>query len=255
MISSAQVAAEDRRLESTAQRANGDLARHRWHWTLNKANPGRMTIAAYARLVRRDPITISRHAGGYASWLEQARSQSQGTAPALPLRIADHIETAAASDIQREALQAVAGARGISVGTARQHHGDEVRSVRDSIERELLARPGETGAEQRQATAENAARSLAAAQQLATRNRDQLAASRLALALLIESELGKARHGVLGALDYARQIDPEDAGFLARLQRAAGEIDAITGLVRDAVAGGVPVDWDAELTRLVRDVA
>jgi hypothetical protein len=61
------VIATDRRLDENATRASEDLARHRWHWTLDESNPDRVSIRAYARNVGRSDLTIGAQVKGYAA--------------------------------------------------------------------------------------------------------------------------------------------------------------------------------------------
>lgn len=80
---SPQVIAADRRLDDNAKRASEDLAKHRWHWTLDESNPDRVSIRAYARAVGRHHRTISVQANGFSAWVAQ---------PAAPP--SEHIERA-----------------------------------------------------------------------------------------------------------------------------------------------------------------
>ncbi len=63
----AEVITTDHQLEQIADRASGQLARHRWHWTLDESNPARVSVGEYAKAVGRAYSTIRVMALGFES--------------------------------------------------------------------------------------------------------------------------------------------------------------------------------------------
>jgi hypothetical protein len=97
----------DHRLETTAERVTGELAKHRWHWTLDGSNPDRVNVNEYARQVGRDAATIRVMANGYAGFVKDASAT-----------LDEHIGKARMSGETAAAATAVAKARGVSPRTA-----------------------------------------------------------------------------------------------------------------------------------------
>jgi hypothetical protein len=125
----------DHRLEEAAGRTAGELAGHRWHWTLDESNPGRVSISEYARQVGKSQSTISVMAKGYASYSAVNDASSN---------LDDHVGRARMSGETAAAAEAVARARGVSPRTAQDSRSplhNEVKRVRD-IARDLAEKHG-----------------------------------------------------------------------------------------------------------------
>jgi len=238
----AEVVETDHHLETAAEKASDDLAKHRWHWTLDESNPNRVTPNAYARAVGRHHDTIANVARGYAEWL-------RGGSPAGGL--GDAIERAKHSTERQELIEAVAVAHDVTFSTARRNHPDDVRRVRDAVEEAEERKPEITPDEKRE-VARRTATNIAKSRQIERESREHLRERKSALAVMVEGELTKARYGLIGALNYARDIDRDTfpTEFLDQIQRSLGDIDALVKLVRSAIGGAADIDWDAELEKL-----
>lgn len=229
------IVAEDRRLETAAERSREALARHRWHWTLDESNPERVPVREYARAVGRSQPTIRRIANGYAAWAERG-------APLGELN--DYIERAALSDERAAATEAVAKVRGISVGTARQHHADEVREVQATA-RDRAERRGTTPAEEIPQVVEDRAR---VQRGLRDAEADRKAAHTLRY-VEMEGKIASARRYLSEALRVAEDVPfADDERELITV--ALGELRAILNLIDTRVTGRADVDWDAELAKI-----
>jgi len=68
MSSPAPASKASRALEKSAESASEQLAKHRWHWTLDETNPERVSLRAYARDVGRAESIVRKYANSYADW-------------------------------------------------------------------------------------------------------------------------------------------------------------------------------------------
>jgi hypothetical protein len=62
---------KDHELEGRAERSSEALAKHRWHWTLDPSNPGKVSQREYARAVGRSQTTVSHYAQGHQLYVER----------------------------------------------------------------------------------------------------------------------------------------------------------------------------------------
>lgn len=232
----AEAVATDHRLETTAERASGELAKHRWHWTLDESNPNRVSINAYAREVGRDHASIRVMVQGYAGFVKDA---------SVPLD--DHIGKARMSGETAAAATAVAKARGVSPRTAqdsRSAYHNETRRVRD-IARQLAEERGTSVEEEAPKVAETIVRAEKAEQ--------AVQAERAAHADMrffeMERYLIAAKRELMRAVKLAPQVswDDESKELLAE---TAANIKALLGMLDSAIAGISGTDWDAELAKL-----
>lgn len=228
----ASVVQEDKRLERTTTKASEDLAKLRWRWTLDESNSGRVTFAAYARAVGRDPAPIRIYARGYQFMREGHMS------------LADAIEQARMGDDRRAATEAVAKARGVSPSTARQHRPTEVRRVLD-VARERVEKNGGTIQEETQRAAEWIARSEQAAQDR-TDDRRRRRGMRF---VELEGHLDAARRRLDSALAVARAVEWNEE-HQELLQATVANVRSLLDLIDVALAGAPDIDWDAELAAL-----
>jgi predicted nucleic acid-binding Zn-ribbon protein len=237
-----EVVETDHRLETAAEKASDDLAKHRWHWTADEANPERVTFSQYARAVGRDPDTIRNMVVGYVGFLDD-----QGTGRTVQ----DHIQLAIVRESDREVIEETAKGLGLAVSTTRAQHKDDVSRVRDAVADATEQKPDITP-DERRAVARRTATNIAKSRQIERESRQHLRERKSALAVMLEGELTKARYGLIGALNYAREIDQATfpGEFLEQIQRSLGDIDALVKLVRSAVGGAADIDWDAELEKL-----
>lgn len=227
------VVATDRRLDDNAKRASEDLARHRWHWTLDETNPDRVSIRAYARAVGRHNTVILKQVNGYSAWVLR---------PDAALN--EHIERAGMSAEREAAAEAVATARGTSFGQARKSRPDEVRRVRE------MARER---AEQNETTVEDEAPKVAewiVRAEKAEQKRTDERKDRLGLRFVeMEGHLAAAKRKLTDALNLAHAV-PWGDEERELLRDSVANIQALLALVDTALGGMADVDWDAELAKL-----
>ena len=93
-----------------------------------------MSLSEYARQVGRSITTISTCAQGYASW----QKASLRGAPQTP--ISDYIQLANMGAERAAVTKAVAEARGVTAQTAKRHHADEIRHIRELAEERAEAK-------------------------------------------------------------------------------------------------------------------
>lgn len=237
----ADVVETDHQLENAAENASEALAQHRWHWTLDETNPDRVSLRAYAQAVGRHKETIREYARGYANWVTGDRQSPLGD-----------VMKRVGMTAEREAIvEEVAAANEMTFQTARRHRTEDIARVRDAIEEATEREPNITP-DRRQEIARRTATNIARSRQVERDSRERLRTMKPALAVMIEGELSKARYGLVGALNYAREIDPTTfpGEFLDQIQRSVADIDALVRLVRSAIGGAADIDWDAELRKL-----
>lgn len=239
MSLAAEVISEDHRLEQTANRANGELARHRWHWTLDESNPKRVNFSEYGRQVGRNESRIRAMASGYALWLDK-----NSTAGASDSDIQDSIAQASMKSETHAATHAVGKARGITTDQARKTREAEVRRVRD-IARERAEKQGTSIEEEAPKIAEQIVKQEQADAQLAEDRK-----ARLGLRFVkVENILAAMYRRGTEALTEMRDIPWEDE-HRELLIASLANIKAILNLIDLALTGAADVDWDAELAKL-----
>jgi hypothetical protein len=123
-------AKRDAELDASASSASEELAKHRWHWTLDESNPKRVSLRQYAKDVNRGYATIKTQANGYAAWVEGERSRP----------LSDEITLANMGEERQAATEAVAKATGKSVNTMRAGQNrkevtEVLHTARDRAER------------------------------------------------------------------------------------------------------------------------
>jgi hypothetical protein len=224
---------DDHRLERAASSASEELARLRWHWTLDETNPGRVSLRAYARAVGRDARTITVYAQGYV--------RSSGDAD---ISLTEAIERSSMSSDREAATEAVAKARGLAITTVRQNRPTEVRRVL-GIARDRVEQHGGSLADAARETADWIVRS-----EQTSERREAERRQRTSMRLIeVESHLDGARRRLEQALQVARSVEwgDEEQGLL---QATIANVRALLGLIDVALAGTPDVDWDAELAAL-----
>jgi hypothetical protein len=240
----AEVIETDHRLEKAASKASEELARHRWHWTLDEANSNRVGIREYARQVGRVHATIGKYANGYARWLAAGGHRSVATLPEM----VDRAEMSA----EREAVvEAVAEANEVTFSHARRSYTPDVTRVREAVERATERQPDMTTEDRREyakRTATNLARSRASEQH----RREDRKQQRSALYMKVDARLDHARRDLADALNDARDGEfGEDE--IELLEQALAAIRAVTSLLTSAITGASNVDWDDELAKLGKE--
>jgi hypothetical protein len=232
----------DHELETKVDRSREALAKHRWHWTFDSTNPGRVTVAEYASAIGRHVTTVRDMVNGYDDWLLAQREQKGGA----PFSLTDFLARAKLRGDTLAATEAVASAKGISIDAARRHHAEEVRQVKDAAtERAERAAEPTTFEDEAQHVAEFRKRAADSAR----REKASKAKAHTMRYLSIEGKVARARRYLLSALTVAQDVE-----FLAEeceaMQHAADELRAILGLFDLRIAGDTTVDWDAEMVKL-----
>jgi hypothetical protein len=235
----------DHELEQAADRASDALAKHRWHWTLDETNPERASFAEYARAIGRDERAVRVMAEAYA------RITATGDSLRFGRTVQEEIQLQSVKQADREVVEETAKGLGISVSTTRQHHKDDVSRVRDAVA-EATEREPDITPERRREVAQRTAGNIRKAREIDRKGREALRQRKSALVINIEGELSKARYGLIAALNYAKDVDPETfpEPFLAEMQRSLDDIEALLKLIRSALGGAAGIDWDAELRKL-----
>ncbi len=225
---------EDHRLEQAADTSHEALAHHRWHHTLDETNPDRVSINAYAKAVARNESTMRRVVKGYAAW------RSGGTGRTLN----EEIRMASRSVEVQAATQAVAEAKGTTLGAAERGHRDEIRRVRDTARER---------AEQRGTTVTDEIPTVAAEREKTRRSNKRLQDERSkrldARFVEVERHLLESKRRVLRALQVARDIEWTDE-HRELITETVGDTRAVLDLLELHVAGTVEIDWDADLKGL-----
>jgi hypothetical protein len=127
-----EVIERDKTIDGEIASKTGELMELRWHWTRDKDNPARVTVAAYARAVGRARQVISRDANAWAQWLA---SQSKRTdiqcapTPGEPQTPSDYRELANLSTQRQQAVAAIARATGKQVSNVAANMREEVNAV------------------------------------------------------------------------------------------------------------------------------
>lgn len=242
----ADVIQEDRQLEASVENASVELAKLRWHWTLDESNPERVSMRAYAKAVGKAPPVIRQYAHAY---VHIADSGSRG----FKLGFSEARSLAAMSEGMHAIASAVAEANNASVESIRSgRYKEETREVRNAVadEAERRTERGEAFDEQERARyAREVAKIKARHEEAERRFREEQKQRHRAVFVDVDTTLSKARRLIKEA--FANQQDVEfTEEEVELLQR---EIEAIRGLLRlfdSALTGGSGTDWDAELARL-----
>ncbi|HEY5985124.1 MAG TPA: hypothetical protein VIV12_01895 [Streptosporangiaceae bacterium] len=232
----------DHQLEEVADRASGQLAKHRWHWTLDESNPYRVTVTEYARQVGRDKSTISTMVNGYATWLDSTRV---GGAPTRDVQ--HHIARARMGSETAAAAEAVAKARGIGLSSTRDVRTkahQETRRVRE-ISRQLAEERGTSVEEEAPKVAETIVRAEKAAHASEAERREHTDLRFFEM----ERYLISAKRELLRAVKLAPQVQWDDE-HKELLGDTLGNVKALLGLLDSAIAGISGTDWDAEFAKL-----
>ncbi len=226
------------------QKATDELAKLRWHWTLDESNPGRVAFREYGRQVGVSEWSIRVLANGYAAFLKAGASDVARTS-GQPQTPTDHIELAKLGEEKQEAVKAVAKATGSSVSNVAAHKRDEVQDVINTA-RERALDKGTTVEHEIERAAEWREKARATAKREAD---DRKAKSTLRF-VEIEGHVGAAMQRLRKILQAADdvQFSDEEKELIAE---ALGKLRALLGLIDMRIAGETQVDWDAEFEKLV----
>lgn len=231
----AQVIKEDRKLATAAD----DLAKLRWHWTLDETNPDRVSFRQYAKDVGRDVRTISTMVNGYVTYLAESVAVHGNTRS-----LNDHIELAKIGARKQAATEALADAQGLSVGNVASTQRDRVKDVVELAEA-AAERRGTTVEEEipRAAVSHHRTREYAAKQRAEHKKRHTMRY------IEMEGHLAAAKQRLNDALKCAQDVDfdDEEAELIADSIR---NVSALLRLLDARFVGTSGTDWDAELARI-----
>lgn len=230
----ADVVAKDHELDGRAERSTEQLARHRWHQTLDADGPG-YSLRAYAKAVRRNEATIRKYAKGYAEWVRTSRTHPLTDVLALVTMDAEKAEVAAiVAEVEGKSVETIAHRRGGSDSLANTVDQARERAVR-------------TGTTIGQAAREITERKVVA--QRATHNRETEQRNRHTLRYVaIEGHLAGAKRKLNDALEAARDVG-FDTDELELLQDTIAQVRALLNLIDLRLAGTPDIDWDAEAAK------
>jgi hypothetical protein len=235
-----EVIAEDRQLQADENKISKRIMWLRWHWTLDKDNPGTVSFSEYARQVGLGVSSIAKSANGYMILLDVQQDH-----PENPISPSEAAARANMSEERRRPVVAVAKARGKHSDTVRRDYGFDVDRVTGEINRYAEHHP-EASDEDLDAIAERHARNIAASNELARKQREKLLRSQPHLLTELQGELAKAREALIAARaltkDADRSLLPDDAidhldGALQEIGRLASDVRVFLG----------KIDWDARL--------
>jgi hypothetical protein len=222
---------QDHSLENATDNASLALMHHRWRWTLDESNPDRVAFREYARQVNRDPKTVRQYAHGYALWV------SEGTGPLT----ADEARERAQMGVETEAAtEAVAQARGIQFGYARQEFASEARNIREQARQRAEEKGTSTLDEIPQAAA------ITYKRQDAERERDDARAKRTPLRYIqIEARLNDAQRALVKAIQASESVDlsPEDRELL---NQTLDNIKRLVVIADRAITNAYDTSWRRE---------
>jgi len=242
-----EVISKDHQLEGTVTRASEALAEHRWHWTLNESNPGRVGLREYARAVGRHNKVIERYAKGWVLLLE--RRAAPGGGGKAPLTIQDAVRLAENSAERQEFVEVIAQESGKPI--ARVARGDNRHRTNQIITnaKELADRHGGDPVEhaRKLVRTEKVLREGHAAEKEKRRQR-------VGLRLLeMSTALSEARRKLKEALALAEDVafTAEDRELLTATSFKVRQVLDLIDLRLDPSTSGV--DWDAELAKIGND--
>lgn len=240
MTLNASVIAEDVRLDSVAHRSSEDLARHRWHWTLDETNPQRVTFAEYARSVNRNADTITMQANGYRDWLA-----AQATDPDPSKGMNEYIQRSKMNVEKQAAIDAIASATGKTFNTVRKGGADAVRDVL-STARERVERGSDVTMDE---AIKRAAEDRARTERTNERLRQERAQRSGLRYVEIEGHVAAAMQRLRKALDAAEGVDFTDEER-ELMTDSLGKLRAILNLIDIRVVGETDINWDAEFAKM-----
>jgi hypothetical protein len=230
--------------DRTLQKAADELAKLRWHWTLDESNPDRVSFREYARQVSSHEKSVRAMAHGYAAFVQTSAGPG-ARIPGEPQTVTDHIELAKMGEERQDAVKAVAAATGEAVSTVSKHKREEVNDVLNTARERAIER-GTTVEHETQRAAEWRAKARKAAE----REQDGRKRRSTMRFVEIEGHVGAAMQRLRRILESAQDVDFTDEER-ELLTESLGKLRALLNLIDMRIAGETKIDWDAELERLV----
>lgn len=235
----------DQKLEGAHDRAAEELAKHRWHWTLDESNARRVTIADYARAIGRSHSTVKHYASGYKLYQERMAS---GPAATSGFTIHDAIRLAGVKGEDQAFAEAIAEGSGQPV--ARVARGDNRHRMREIVgqAKDRAERRGTDPVDEARRIAQERVQSAAGER----RRREQRASRHELRFVSIEGHLAVAKNRLTYALKEAEGVTFNEEE-LELLRHTIQQVAAVLELLDLRMGGAINVDWEAELAKLGND--
>jgi hypothetical protein len=239
----AEVIAEDRRLDGQAKSAQEDLARLRWHWTLDPSNTGRVSFEEYGRQAGVAGKYVSVMANGYAAHLDTPERGGHADIGMTP-NLTDQIELAKVGETKRKAAQLIADNNGIRVSNVLSNRRSEVAALIDTAQ-DAAARRGTTV----DAELERAAETRRKVADVRAKSADEAKARKDLRYIEIEGDVAAAMRHMNHVLELARTVALTDE-HIELITDSIANLRALLGLIDMQLTGSVSVDWDTELRKI-----
>jgi len=231
------VITEDKRLDGAATNAQEQLAKLRWHWTLDESNPNRVSFSEYGRQVGRANTAIRSMAHGYANFSNASVRGNRS--------LTDCIELAKLTTEKQAATEAVADAMNLSVTAVASGHRDKVKET---------IRAAHEAATRKESSIEEEIPRIAQAherqRQSAAKQRAEHKRSHSMRYIEIEGHLAAAKDRLARALSVAHDVDlnGEETELIVDMLR---QVNAALRLLDARFVGESGTDWDNEAERLI----
>lgn len=232
----------DHKLEGTADRASEELAKHRWHWTLDESNPKRVAVREYARAVGRNDTTIARYAKGWATYVDRMAAPRAGGAG---FTLQDAIRQSEMSAENQEFAEAIAEGSGRPI--AQVSRGDNRHKMHEIVgqAKARAERQGTDAVDEARRIAEQQRRSA----EMDAKERERKRQRRTQRYVEIEGDLATAQRRLMHALRVAEGVGFDD-DEMELIRDSIAKVRAVLDLIDLRMAGTPDIDWDAELTKL-----
>jgi len=232
-----EVIEQDHALERGVEVKSAELAKLRWHWTLDESNPERVRIVDYAHAVEQNASAISRYAN-----LHKELIKSSGRIESFN----DAYERAQMSTETEAVVDAVAEARGNLNTHQVRRNTIEVSAVRAAA-RELAEEKGTSVAEEAPQVARRRARADAAASKSAE-NMRELRDHAVGYALL-DGLLSKVIQDMRDFLVEADNTQLEDE-YRDDIRKRLDHVREMVNTAEAKLLKGAAIDWDSELLKI-----
>ena len=237
---------KDHELEDRSTRSTEELAKHRWHHTLDPKGP-QFSFRAYAAAVGRSDTTIRAHAHGYERFVVGA---SAATSDVAPMSLPDAIELVRRDADTRAFSEAIA--EGADEPIAKVARGDNAHRRGAIIEqaKQRAARRGTDPVDEAREIATQARQT----REMEARDRQEAKSRRSIRYVHIEGHLAAAQRRLLNALMEAEGVGFDDEE-MELIRDSIAKVRAVLNLIDLRMAGTPDVDWDAEAAHLMEGLS
>jgi hypothetical protein len=233
----------DHKLEGAHDRASEELAKHRWHWTLDESNPNRVPVREYARAIGRNDTVIARYAKGWAIYQDRMAAPRAGGAA---FTLQDAIRQSELSVENQAFAEAIAEGSGRPI--AQVSRGDNRHKMHEIVgqAKARAERQGTDPVEEARRIAEHQRRS----QEMDARERQRKQSRHTLRYVEIEGHLANAQRRLLQALQTAEGVDftQEEMDLI---RDSIVKIRGVLALIDLRMTGTPDIDWDAEAAKLI----